>query len=139
MGILAAVFLITSLFTVISVKEQTTQIPKEKSALSNVLRSFKVDLKHHGFGWFLAVRCFLAIPGVVLQIFALYYLMDYIGIQNPTEITGDLMVVAGICLLAVVYPAGWLSDKFGRKTVAIFSCILGALGIVALYFFHRTT
>jgi len=70
---------------------------------------------------------------VVLQIFTLYYLMDYIKIENPTEVAGDLMVVVGVSILVMVYPAGWLTDRIGRKPVVISSGLVGALGIVCLY------
>jgi len=138
LGALAVVFLVTGLFTVLAVKEQTVT-GSPRLPLSTVYKSFKIDLKHHGFGWFLAARAVLGIPGVVLQIFALYYLMDYIGIANPAAAAGDLLVVVGVCLLAMVYPAGRLSDKIGRKPVVVFSGFLGALGVVSLFFSQNYT
>ncbi len=65
---------------------------------------------------------------------ALYYLMDVVDIGKPAEVTGDLLIVVGICMLAVVYLAGRLCDRVGRKPIAVSSGLLGALGIVALFF-----
>ena len=135
-SVIGAVFLVTGLFTLLKVKEKPVSESPQETSISSVFRSFKIDLKHRGFGWFLAARSVLGIPGVVLQIFTLYFLMDYIKIDNPTGVAGDLMVVVGVSLLAMVYPAGWLTDRIGRRPVVISSGILGALGIVCLYFSH---
>ena len=137
LGALMAVILIATIITTITVKEQPSTYGPRLS--KSVLRQrFRIDLKvHRDFGWFLVARGLLGIPGVALQIYALYYLMDVIGIPNPASVAGNLLVVVGICLLLTAYPAGRLSDRIGRKPIVIASGILGALGIVAL-FFSRT-
>jgi len=133
LGVLITVLLATTLVTVLTVKERpgtgTPRLP-----LLALYKSFKIDLKaHHDFSWFLVSRALLGMPGVILQIFALYYLMDVIGIANPAAVAGDLLVVVGICLLAMVYPAGRLSDRVGRKPIVISSGFLGAVGILSLF------
>jgi MFS family permease len=40
-------------------------------------------------------------------------------------------------MLAAAYPAGWLSDKVGRRRVALASGLIGASGITLLFFFHQ--
>ena len=62
--------------------------------------------------------------------------MDVGGIANPAEVTGNLLIVVGICLIGSVYPAGWLSDRIGRRPVVIASGLLGALGILLLLLIH---
>ena len=131
---LMTVILIATIITAITVKEQPSTYGPRLS--KSVFRQrFRIDFKvHRDFGWFLAARGLLGIPGVALQIYALYYLMDVIGIPNPASVAGNLLVVVGICLLLTAYPAGRLSDRIGRKPIVIASGILGALGIVALFF-----
>jgi MFS family permease len=134
LGTLMAVILIATTITMITVKEPPST---GGSGLSrSVFRQrFRIDLKvHRDFSWFLAARGLLGIPGVALQIYALYYLMDVVGIPNPALVAGDLLVVVGICLLLTAYPAGRLSDRIGRKPIVMASGVLGALGIVALFF-----
>ena len=135
-SVIGAVFLVTGLFTLLKVKEKPASESTGVMSISELFKSFKIDLKHRDFGWFLASRSVLGIPGVVLQIFTLYYLMDYIQIENPTSVAGDLMVVVGLSILVMVYPAGWLTDRIGRRPVVISSGLVGALGIVCLYFSH---
>src|SRR4030042_622171 len=115
-GVLAIVFLVTGLFTLLKVKEKPVS-GSSRTSISTFFKSFRIDLKHRDFGWFLASRSVLGIPGVVLQIFTLYFLMDYIKLADPTAVAGDLMVVVGISLLAMVYPAGWLTDRIGGQPV----------------------
>lgn len=134
LGALSIVLLAATVITVLAVREkQGTGI--SMSPLSSLYQSFKIDVKgRRDFGWFLLSRALLGIPGVILQIFALYYLMDVVGIANPAAVAGDLLVVVGVCLLVTVYPAGRLSDRFGRKPIIISSGLLGAVGILSLFF-----
>jgi len=71
-----------------------------------------------------------------LQTFTLYFLQDVADVPNPAEVTANLLIVIGITMLAVIYPAGHLSDRVGRKPICAFAGLLGALGILLLYLFH---
>ncbi len=134
LGMLIIVLLAAMIITVLTVK-QLPGTGTSRFSLSTLYQSFKIDFKvHRDFGWFLISRALLGIPGVVLQIFVLYYLMDVVGIVNPAATAGDLLVVVGICLLVASYPAGRLSDRIGRKPILISSGIFGAVGIIILFF-----
>lgn len=131
--ILMAVLLVAMIITVITVKERPS-MDGPRLSMSVFKQRFRIDLKvHRNFVWFLLARGMLGIPGVALQIYALYYLMDVVGISNPASVAGDLLVVVGICLLITAYPAGRLSDRIGRKPIVIASGIIGAVGIVVLF------
>ncbi|MBN1643771.1 MAG: MFS transporter [Dehalococcoidales bacterium] len=134
LGVLVAVLLTAAAITVLTVKEQPGNSASGLPFV-NPYKSFKIDVReNHNFIWFLVSRALIGVPGVVLQIFASYYLMDVIGIDNPASAAGNLLVVIGVCLLLTVYPAGRLSDKVGRKPIVIASGLLGAVGIVCLFF-----
>jgi len=72
-----------------------------------------------------------------LQTFALYFLRDVVGIANPAEATARFSIVAVAGMLAVVYPAGRLSDRVGRRPIVVSSGLLGALGIALIFFFQH--
>ena len=125
------------LATIITVKERPWAGGSPPPLLPTLYKSFKIDVKATpGFVTFLVSRLLIIMAMATLQTFALYFLMDVVGIANPAEVTGDLLIVVGICLMGVVYPAGWLSDRIGRRPVVVSSGLLGALGILLLFFSH---
>lgn len=135
LGVLAIVLSGAMIATVVAVKERPGAVPPRLPLLSTLYKSFKIDVKaNRDFILFLVSRGLMGMPGVMLQIFALYYLMDVFGIVNPASVAADLLIVVGVCLLASVYAAGRLSDKIGRKPIVVSSGVLGALGIVLLFF-----
>ena len=133
---LGIVLLGTMLATILTVKERPgagTPLP----LLPTLYRSFKIDVKASpGFILFLVSRLLILMAMATLQRFALYFLMDVVGIANPAEVADDLLIAVGVCLVAAVYPAGRLSDRIGRRPVVVFSGFLGALGILLLLFSH---
>jgi len=134
---LGIVLLGTMLATVLTVKERPGAGGTPLPLLPTLYRSFKIDVKASpGFVTFLVSRLLIFMAMATLQTFALYFLMDVAGVVNPAQVTGDLLIVVGICLLAVVYPAGRLSDRIGRRPVVVSSGFLGALGILLLFFTH---
>lgn len=134
LGTLGIVFLVTALVTLITVRERPGTRGSSISLLPDLLKSFQIDFKRHrGFIWFLVSRGLLGIPGVILQTFALYYLMDVIGIDNPATAFTHLLMAVGAGLIAVVYFAGRLSDRIGRKPIMLSSGFIGAVGIALLY------
>jgi Na+/melibiose symporter-like transporter len=137
LGALMTVIFIAMMITVLTVKDAPS-IGHNKISVPDIKRRIKIDFKiNRNFGWFLIARGLLGLPGVALQIFALYYLMDVIGIPNPASVAGDLLVVVGVSLLLTAYPAGRLSDRLGRKPIVIASGITGALGIIILFLSHN--
>ena len=135
LGILAIILLGTMLVTVLTVKERPGSGSPRLPLLPTLYKSFKIDVKTHpDFILFLAASFFIFMAWATVQGHALYLLMDVVGATGPAAATGDLLIAVGIGMLAVVYPAGRLSDRVGRKPVAVSSGLLGALGIVALFF-----
>lgn len=135
LGVLAAILLGTMLITVLTVAERPGAGDHNMLRLSQLYRSFKIDVRtNRNFVIFLISRGLMVIPGVTLQLFALYYLIDVVRVTDPVAVFGDLLVVIGVCLLVTVYPAGRLSDCIGRKPVIVSSGLLGAAGITSLLF-----
>jgi MFS family permease len=138
LSLLDVVLLAALLVTILTVKERPWKRVSPPPLLPTLYKSFKIDLKASpGFGTFLVSRLLIVMAMATLQTFALYFLIDVVGITNPTQATGDLLIVAGICLIGSVYPAGWLSDRIGRRPVIIASGLLGALGILLLLLIHN--
>ncbi len=85
---------------------------------------------HRSFAWFFASRLFFFLAMAVIQRFALYYLRDVVGATDPADAVFRFSILGVIGMLVVVYPAGRISDRMGRKPIAFSSAILGTLGIL---------
>ncbi len=135
LGILATILAGATIFTLLTVREEGGKGGSRLSLASIILRSFKLDLKaNRAFVLFLASRFLILTALITLQRYALYFLMDVVGVDNPATVTADLLVAVGVSMLLSVYPAGRLSDRVGRRAIIVSSGLLGAVGIVFLYF-----
>ncbi len=135
LGVLALVFLGISLATVLMVREQPGTGSLKPSLPPIRQLRFKIDFRANtDFILFLVSRLLIFMALATLQTFTLYFLRDVLGITNPAAATADLLIAVGIGMIVAVFPAGRLSDKMGRRPVVVFSGLLGALGIVVLFF-----
>lgn len=62
-----------------------------------------------------------------MQIFALFFIRDKVGLDNPVAGTAALTVTIGLGAAIAVYPAGAISDRFGRMRV-----LYGASTVIAI-------
>jgi MFS family permease len=137
LSLLDVVLLAALLVTIFTVKERPWVRTSTPPLLPTLYKSFKIDVKANpGFVTFLVSRLLIVMAMATLQTFAFYFLIDVVGIANPTQVTGNLLIVIGICMVGVVYPAGWLSDRIGRRPVVIASGLLGALSVLLILLIH---
>jgi Na+/melibiose symporter-like transporter len=127
------VLLVCMLATVFTVKEKPFISESPFSFAAIIRDTFKIDIRmNRRFLWFLASRlCVFAGLGIIQQ-FALYFLRDVVGVPDPAAATSRFTILAVIGMLAVVYPTGRLSDKMGRKPIALVSAFIGAFGILLI-------
>jgi Na+/melibiose symporter-like transporter len=130
LGILSAVLLVTAVATVIIVRESPVSISNRRaSLLAELYRTIREVMASRDIVWFLVSRLLFYMAFTTIQQFALYFLRDVIGVVNPAEATARFTVSAVVGMLVVVWPAGYLSDRIGRKPITIAAGLLGALGI----------
>jgi len=136
LGALAIVLLGVVITTLLTVKERPgtgSQLP----LLPTLYKSFRINVRaNRDFVWFLISRLLVLMAFTTLQTFALYFLRDVVGVANPASATAQFSIVAVVGMLAVVYPAGRLSDRIGRRPVVVASGLLGALGIALIFLFQ---
>jgi len=136
LGTLGIVLLGAMTATLLTVKERPGVGGSQVPLLPTLYKSFKIDVKaNRDFIWFLVSRLLIIMAFTTIQTFGLYFIKDVIGIANPAEAMAKFLIVAVAGMLAVVYPAGRLSDKVGRQPITVASGLLGALGILLLFFF----
>ena len=136
LGILGIIFLSTMVATVLTVKERPGVGGPRLPLLSILRKSFRIDVKANpDFIRFVLSRLFFIIPLTAFQAFGLYFFRDYLGVANPAAVMGNFTLFSSLCMIGMVYPAGFLSDRFGRRPIALTSGLIAALGI-GLLFFH---
>jgi Na+/melibiose symporter-like transporter len=135
LGILMVVLFVAVAATVLVVKESATSFPPSHSSLPVFFQTFKKDIwKNSNFIWFLLSRLLVFMAFTTIQQFALYYFKDVLSLAQPADATFRFSVIAVAGMLIVVWPAGYLSDRIGRKWLTAASGLLGAagIGIIAL-------
>jgi Na+/melibiose symporter-like transporter len=125
--------------TILMVKERAGAGGAQLPLLPALLKSFKIDVKaNHDFVWFLISRLFIIMAFTTIQTFALYFLMDVVGVPDPATATAKFSIVAVAGMLVIAYPAGRLSDRIGRRPITIAAGLLGALGIGLIALFQQS-
>jgi Na+/melibiose symporter-like transporter len=138
-GTLGFVLLVTMLTTVLFVHESPAPTTKQQpSKLATITQIINKDIwKNHSFIWFLVSRLLFYMGFTTIQQFALYYLRDVVGVADPSAATSHFIVIAAVGMLVVVWPAGYFSDKVGRKLLTAVSGLLGAAGIAVIALSHE--
>jgi Na+/melibiose symporter-like transporter len=134
LAVLGAILLAGMAVTLLTVKERPGEGGAHVPLLAMLYKSFRIKIKaQRDFVWFIISRLFIMMAFTTLQTFAMYFLMDVVGVTDPAAATARFSIVAIAGMLVVAYPAGWLSDKVGRRPVTLTSGLLGAVGIGLLY------
>ncbi|OGO32226.1 MAG: hypothetical protein A2Z29_00350 [Chloroflexi bacterium RBG_16_56_11] len=130
LGLLGLIMLITTLATVIVVKEAAPAAGRLKATLLGTLfTTAREVLSRREIRWFLASRMLVYMAFTTIQQFALYFLRDVVGVADPAAATRNFLISAVAGMLLAVWPAGFLSDRIGRRPVTISSGLIGALGV----------
>ena len=135
--VIGMVLLTTLLLTLFGVREKPAigegGKPLGQALKEGVVHVLRVDYRRYpDFVWLVASR-FLVLLGIyAVQAFAQYYIRDVLRMPNPARVTGDLMFSIGIALVLLVYPAGYLSDKVGRRPLNALAGLLAAVGVLLL-------
>ena len=82
--------------------------------------------------WFLLSRFLMFTAIFIFPTYGLFFLRDMVGLDNPAQSLGNMIIPVGGALALGVYPAGWLSDRVGRKPVILAGAIGAAVGSVTL-------
>jgi MFS family permease len=97
---------------------------------------------NQSFTWWVINRLSFLVGATNLSIFAVYYLQERLGsLQqfNIGEMFGQLMLFVGLAIFISSIPAGWISDKIGKKPVCAFSGVLALIGTVVVLVSPNTT
>ena len=128
----AGVIIGAMVLTAVMIREKPPSKEMERKESQGVLQSFREmprDLV------ILTSSRFFALLGTnVLTFFSLYYVSDVLGAQDPEFLVAALGAAVLLVAMLSGIPAGFFSDRVGRKGLAMFSCLLGAASMTMLAF-----
>ncbi len=133
--VIGGVLVASGLMTILATPEPPALDPGVSATDDDPRDLLRVNLRRYPDYARLLLSRFLILLGIyAVQSFAQYYIRDWLGVSNPAEVTGNLLATIGLALTALVFPAGLLSDRFGRRGLNVFAGALAAVGICMLIF-----
>ncbi|MCY4367322.1 MAG: MFS transporter [Chloroflexi bacterium] len=93
---------------------------------------------HPHLVWFLLSRFLLITATFVFPTYGLFFLRDVVMVNNPAQTLGTAVIAIGGAFALSVYPAGWISDRIGRKPVIIGGAVGAAAGSILIFWATNT-
>ena len=87
---------------------------------------------HPNLAWFVVSRAAFLAAVVIFTTFGLFFLRDKVQVDNPAQALGVAIIGVGGMLTLTTYPAGWLSDRIGRKPVLMAGVAVSVAGTLAM-------
>ena len=134
-GLFVVFFGVSAVVLLISLSHKSVKIERPKNPRSMLdLTAFKEIHTYYRLTYFIL---FISTFGVltrtqVTNTMLPLYAQDQLGYSAAT--TGFLFTILGIATFAIIIPAGFVSDKFGRKWVAAPSALIAGVTFVLLPF-----
>jgi MFS family permease len=122
LGILAFLLMVAVSVTTVQISRRVLNSPLN-SQRPDIESSFRSVLNPQ-LGLFLVSRLVMIAAISSFQTYGLFFLRDSVGLDNPAEALGSMILVIAGALAIAVYLAGFVSDRVGRKPVVM----MGAIG-----------
>lgn len=132
-GLLALILAAGALITLTGVREQPSRREPSTAVEPGLLEALQVDWRSHkSFFGLMAVRFFFLVGIYGIQSFAQYYIRDVLAVDNPIQLTGDLLATISLALVAFALFGGWLGDRMGHLRMSLVACLFGGTGCLLL-------
>ena len=125
LGILA--FLMLVAISITSVQVSVRELRSTSDFESIAIKSSLYSVITPQLGLFLISRLVMITAIASFQTYGLFFLKDSVGLDNPAESLGRMILVIAGALVIAVYVSGRVSDKVGRKPVVMVGAIGAAL------------
>ena len=130
LGLIALVLVSTTVITSVTVRGKEAVASLARSATEALLAP--TSGLHPQLSRFLLSRLMFICAIIAFPTYGLFFLRDSVGLENPAQALGRMILVIGGALALSVYPAGRLSDKIGRKPVVFAGAAAAAASTITL-------
>jgi Na+/melibiose symporter-like transporter len=144
--VIGATLAISTLVTLLTTTKDSVTLGKaatDEATPQPVLQSLRhllAGLRNHpDYVWLIVSRLLILLGIYAVQTFIQYYIRDVLQVPNPTEVTGNLLAMIGLPLTLLVFPAGLLSDRWGRKRLNLLAGALITPAVFLLIFARDVT
>ena len=136
-GVLGGTLIVTVLISssIATVGERATHALRRGAT---TLGNHRTTGLHPQLHWFLLSRFLLISATFIFPTYGLFFLRDVVIVNNPAQTLGAAVISIGGALALSVYPAGWLSDRIGRKPVIITGAVGAAAGTMLIFWADDT-
>ncbi|MGP8161990.1 MAG: MFS transporter [Candidatus Dormibacteria bacterium] len=142
---MAAMLVVSMALTVTLVPDRGRPDRSLRMGLGDItVGTFRISPRRHGnFLWLMGSRLLILMGVVGLETYAQFFFKDVFYPGSSTALTNHanaattyLLAIIVVLAIAICYPAGRISDRWGRKPMVIVCAVLGALGGLGLVFAH---
>lgn len=139
LALISSLALFSATWTSLAIRPRRSDGPIEAGGVEEVIPAAVEarggpEPRTREFIWFLAAFTIATGTMSVLSRFAIFFLQDVVGLENPAHGALILSISVGGGVALAVLPAGILSDRMGRMPILLFGGIVGALSVASLAF-----
>ncbi|HLJ35791.1 MAG TPA: MFS transporter, partial [Ktedonobacteraceae bacterium] len=108
------------------------QVVLELIATIGILRLFDFKPRREpDFAWVLLTRLVMMLGIYTVQDFLQFYMRDAVKVAHPEQQTTNFIIILSLTSLVSALIVGWLSDRFGRKSMVYVSGgFMAAVGLI---------
>ncbi|HUV93501.1 MAG TPA: MFS transporter [Anaerolineae bacterium] len=134
-GVVACVLLGAMTITVVGSREVPTSRPgkarpRGRAGLAQLRQLLKVNLRgQRDYARLLAARYCVLLGTYSVQSFGLFYFHDALQMPDAPTAVGKVMAAVALSVTLITFPAGVLSEVWGRKGLSLAACAITAVGM----------
>lgn len=132
MAIIAGILLATMTITLAGARERPASVAfcQRGSGLGRIRVLLGVDFRaHRDYARLLASRFCVLLGTYLVRSFGLYYFRDVLQAASPARAVSKFTIAIALSVTLAAYPAGALSERWGRRKLSLVACGLASLGM----------
>jgi MFS family permease len=132
-AVIAGVLAASTAVTLAGAREAPSQDGPALDWRQRLGQAWRLETRAQPAFWRVVASRFVFLLGIYgIQTFALFYVRDVLRPDDPARLTGDLLAVIALTLMALALAGGWLCDRLGARRVQAAAGLLAGLGCLLL-------